>query len=586
MVININNNDNPFKGNTEEKLKGDNRKEEKSDEKSEEIKEKKSDKIDTNEDKTIRNKESKFDQIDWNKKETSKNKESKFDQIDWNQKETTKKKESKFDLIDWSQDQPKKRETEEPTKVIADKNDSDIKNEINSEQIEKIEDENDKITDIPEDKYTTLDLIEGLKEKLQQRSEELAQIFPDRVNKYSQTQLSRLWRNNDDFVHKVSYLYNKEGHYNIRDSTVDSLRQKIIQKYGEQRSANCIQTIERFDQGEINIFAMTEQIRLELGKISGEIPVTNQELSQLFGRYSGYIKEVGMRIKNINKKDYNPDFKFSIEQLKELTSNLGDILKKNSKKCSDIIDKYEKANPDLKDYSHEQTTITNKHAFAEISDKKTSYWFGFMCADAHVDQKTYKIQFRLKTGDRERLEKFAKFTGYNINRIHDRVEHYRYKGELRQTNISSIQFVSKTMTKELYDNGFFSLSSEERKLPGTILSRINEAESISDNWTENESGRIALSYLLGFYDGDGNYRGGRSGRIYSSSRELLEEIKNVYKIKNDVHPLRPSLKADEIKEDSKYYISPGPKLLEQMFNTYKDSMQRKRIPDKLLNKAH
>ena len=241
MVININNNDNPFKGNTEEKLKGDNRKEEKSDEKSEEIKENKSDKIDTNEDKTNRNKESKFDQIDWNKKETSKNKESKFDQIDWNQKETTKKKETKFDLIDWSQDQPKKRETENPTKVIADKNenDSDIKNEIKSEQIEKIEDENDKITDIPEDKCTTLELIEGLKEKLQKCSEELAQFFPDRVNKYSQAQLSRFWRNNEGFVHKAVYLYKKEGHYNIRDSSLDLLKQNLSQKFGEQKSTKC-----------------------------------------------------------------------------------------------------------------------------------------------------------------------------------------------------------------------------------------------------------------------------------------------------------------------------------------------------------
>ncbi len=584
-MININNNDNPFKGNTEEKLKGDNRKEEKSDEKSEEIKEKKSDKIDTNEDKTIRNKESKFDQIDWNKKETSKNKESKFDQIDWNQKETTKKKESKFDLIDWSQNQPKKRETEEPTKDIADKNenDSDIKNEINSEQIEKIEDENDKITDIPEDKCTTLELIEGLKEKLQKSSEELAQIFPDRVNKYSQAQLSRFWRNTEGFIHKAVYLYKKEGHYNIRDSSLDLLKQNLSQKFGEQKSTKCFQIIERFNQNEINILTMTKQLRLELGKISGEIPVTNQELSHLFGRYSRYIKEVKERITNVNKRDYNPDFKFSIEQLKELTSNLGDI---NSKECVEIIGKYEKGNENLKEYSHEQTSITNKHAFAEIKDRKTSYWFGFLCADAHVGQKTYEISFRLKRGDRERVEKFAKFTGYDLNQIKDSTEFYRYKGEIRQTEMSKVRFTSKIMAEELYNNGFFSQSSKERKLPEIILSRIKEAESIGKNLSESKSGAIALSFLLGFYDGDGNYRGGRSARIYSSSKELLEEIKDVYKIKNKVNPLRPNFGEDVIKKDSMYYITPGPDLFEQMLKTYKDSMQRKRIPDKLLNKAH
>ena len=58
------------------------------------------------------------------------------------------------------------------------------------------------------------------------------------------------------------------------DEIVSEEFESLIQKYGEQRSANCVQTIERFNQGEINVFAMTEQIRLELGKISGEIPVT------------------------------------------------------------------------------------------------------------------------------------------------------------------------------------------------------------------------------------------------------------------------------------------------------------------------
>ena len=142
------------------------------------------------------------------------------------------------------------------------------------------------------------------------------------------------------------------------------------------------------------------------------------------------------------------------------------------------------------------------------------------------------------------------------------------------------------MARELYDNGFFSQSSEERKLPETILSEIKEADSISNNGPETNSGAIPLSFLLGYYDGDGNYRGGRSARIYSSSKEILEEIKIAYKIKNNVNPLRPKLEADEIIEDSKYYITPGPKLLEQMLKTYKDSMQRKRIPDKLLNRVH
>ena len=52
--------------------------------------------------------------------------------------------------------------------------------------------------------YTTIELIEDLREELRRHSELLAQMFPERVNRYTDRDLSRLWRgSNYQYIHRI-----------------------------------------------------------------------------------------------------------------------------------------------------------------------------------------------------------------------------------------------------------------------------------------------------------------------------------------------------------------------------------------------
>ena len=49
-----------------------------------------------------------------------------------------------------------------------------------------------------------------------------------------------------------------------------------------------------------------------------------------------------------------------------------------------------------------------------------------------------------------------------------------------------------------------------------------------------------LAFLLGFFDGDGTWNGGRSAEIYSSNKVILTDIKKKFKIK---YPIRTTKEA-------------------------------------------
>ncbi|MBA7504718.1 hypothetical protein ES706_03372 [subsurface metagenome] len=87
----------------------------------------------------------------------------------------------------------------------------------------------------------------------------------------------------------------------------------------------------------------------------------------------------------------------------------------------------------------------------------------------------------------------------------------------------------------------------------------------SKRWYFTKSGKLALAWLLGFYDGDGHYGGERSASIASSSKTFLESIKRVFLSKNSVR----------IYEKSKS-LTLGPDLFEAMIWSYNKSMPRKR----------
>ena len=95
---------------------------------------------------------------------------------------------------------------------------------------------------------------------------------------------------------------------------------------------------------------------------------------------------------------------------------------------------------------------------------------------------------------------------------------------------------------EFYDEdlGFQSSKAEQKYVPDYVVESVKEAKKISKqtnlDWWLTTPGKVALAFLLGYYDGDGSYGGGRSATIVASSKQFLEHIKELFGIKNKVNP--------------------------------------------------
>ncbi len=84
---------------------------------------------------------------------------------------------------------------------------------------------------------------------------------------------------------------------------------------------------------------------------------------------------------------------------------------------------------------------------------------------------------------------------------------------------------------------------------------------------------------MGFYDGDGNYRGGMSARILNSKKTFLEEIVDLFDIPNKVNinsKYSIDKKTYKIIWKTGYQLHLGTDLFNQMLLSYENSLQRKR----------
>ena len=215
----------------------------------------------------------------------------------------------------------------------------------------------------------------------------------------------------------------------------------------------------------------------------------------------------------------------------------------------------------------EKVTIKNPHYFESFDTKEKIYWFGFIYADALIKQNyRYTFKFELNSIDRERLVKLAYLIGLDTERIKDRKKiYYDANGKLKIKEYSYIQFKSKRMIKDLLRNGYSS------SVMGAGLSEIIK---IMDE-------ELALVFLLGFFDGDGTWYGGRSAEIYSSNKIILIDIKKKFKIK---YPIRTTKEAVIDKLSGKkihraaHRLTLGADLYEKMMKNYAYSIERKRAP--------
>lgn len=418
-----------------------------------------------------------------------------------------------------------------------------------------------------ESKCSTLDLIEDLKREIQKHPEILSKIFPNRY-KYNHKQLSLFWRGgkNINYVTKLMSKFKNERDFSLEDKDFNLLEEQLRRRFGN-RASTCFDIIKQYKESKLSFSIFIELIKLELGRISGDIEVTYGELAILLGKHEDYIYHIRKYILSQSNRRYNPNYNFDLETLQEFKSALRVLLKEKAKISISFIKKYINTNPDLKEYLFERVTIENPHYFDSIETIEKAYWFGFICADALVKQKyRYTFKLELKSSDRERLVKLANLLGLDTERIKNRKRIYDdNNGKLKIKEYSRIQFKSKRMIEDLLRNGYSS-SAMETGLP-EIINRADED--------------MALAFLLGFFDGDGTWYGGRSGEIYSSNKMILTDIKKKFMIKYPVRTTKEAL-IDELSgkiiHRAAHRLTLGANLYEKMMKNYGYSMKRKRAP--------
>ncbi len=183
------------------------------------------------------------------------------------------------------------------------------------------------------------------------------------------------------------------------------------------------------------------------------------------------------------------------------------------------------------------------------------------------------------------MEKFAQAVGFPLDRIKIRTRYRWYKGELRGYDSAYLKFICKPMAQDIDYLGFQSSKAEQKFVPDYVIQALKKAKKIAKqtniDWWLTIHGKVALAFLLGFYDGDGTYKGDRQARIYVSSKDFLEHIKKLFKIKNKI--ITAVAPGEDIWVFDQKYISKGvyslalgPKLFDMMMNSYEYSMERKR----------
>ncbi len=438
--------------------------------------------------------------------------------------------------------------------------------------------------------YSTLQLIEDLKIELAKHPEVLALLFPNSLYnfdengnvvgyKYNNIMLSKLWGYNNRYVQEsIVNRVRKSGDIRIKEKGLILLEEKLEDKLGV-KALGCIRLVRQYRNLKSTTLQFIHELQKELGRVSGDIKVTDQELSQILMGSIGFIADIKHKINN-RKLNY----KFSLQRLQEFAKRIQYILGENAFKCLDLINKYKKSNPDLKEYPLEQVTIADSHYFDVIDNLVKFYLFGFLCGDVCLEKSIYRITFSLATKDRKSVEKFALAVGFDLEHIDDFPTYRYYKGELKTYYTSRVKFISKQMASALERHGLFKykIDCEVPDLVKNAVERAKEeAKGKSIHWSKTYWGILVHAWLLGVYDAEGHYnRGtGMSAYLTSSSKKLLEEIKEFFEIRHNVRDGKPrerEILDDKVTTTIIWRLTFGVEVFEHILTSYDLSMSRKR----------
>lgn len=419
-------------------------------------------------------------------------------------------------------------------------------------------------------------------------------MFPERLSGlsgqrgYGRRRLATLWGIS---VQKFPTSKSKETQLEKLES--------IIQKKFGAKSIGLQNIIEQFkdSKAEKSPHEFLQLVLKELGRISKEIIVTNRELELILGQSEGYLNRILSHFSRGNKELYNPNFKLSLEELKDYIDIFKQQFGLEAEKMINIIKDYKKNNRDLPEcrlFYNDLKEVATRRYFSKLDSPIKLYWLGFLSADGSIESERPRISLELGFKDKEQIVKFADALNLDHRRIEEKVRLFKYRGNEKLLKSVRIRFDCSEMKSDLENLEFLKLKTRENGLPVFIKTLVSqakkEASKTNIHWSETYSGMMAFSWLLGFYDGDGTYLGkyqaGESARIYSTNKILLEEIKNTFEVENNVltnHKFNEEvlLVAAHALDTYKtsvdiHLLTLGPIILSRMINSYEDSMTRKR----------
>jgi len=214
--------------------------------------------------------------------------------------------------------------------------------------------------------YSTLEMIEDLRNEIAKHSDILSKIFHNKFI-FPMSWLSLLWNFNKDYVKNIRNRACKDPNKRISERNLNYLKLVLIEKYGF-RSYSSYRLISDYQKQKLSTVEFIDRLLIELGKYSGDIRfITDRMLSIILIGSVGYIsKNVIDRITNSERKDYNTEYKPSLERLKLFEERLEVFLGEKAEKSKEIIVQFKKANLDLKLHINSLYTIENPLYFHKM----------------------------------------------------------------------------------------------------------------------------------------------------------------------------------------------------------------------------
>jgi len=349
--------------------------------------------------------------------------------------------------------------------------------------------------------------------------------------------------------------------FNLNTQKYNEFLQTIRVETGnpEQKDVSNYSTLDYIDDLIEEVSKLVSVDELWRGKL------TYDKFSEYIGMHKRYIRDTRHRIMNSNSAKYNPDFKFSKEQLGyffiSLLNKLGDV---DMRRIVEITLCYLNNN-NITDYQHQQWHLHNPDLkydfFRKLDNTLNGYYFGLLLADGITDAGK-SIGLFLEKEDKKVVERFKEDL-----HISNKLEYVKDE-RIRKLNGDfperyGIRVGCKPMMDDLRELGFFDFKNG-KALPKGFFTKLVR--------------KVALSILLGFYDGDGEEG---APIMHNTNKAFLEQVKKEFNLMYNV-VLSKSAKKGEVVlgqiSDTKasWYLRIGPELFNEMMESHNPSMDRKR----------